>query len=94
MKIDESIHLSGALYEKYTEHVAGQLALAPLGTRVATYCGECEEMPMGYECLKTSLDYGLKFWEKTKHHPVRMKSLEAPATNSKWRFMSDLVQWD
>ena len=91
-KIDESIHLCGTLYEKYTEHVARQLAMAPLGTRVATYCGECEEVPMGYECLETSMDHGLKFWEKMRHHPVRPQSLQAPATNSQWRFLSDAVQ--
>lgn len=93
LKIDESVQLDGELYERYTEHVGRQLSLAPVGTRVATYCGACEEVPMGYECVETSLDYRLKFWEKTKHHPPRIKALAAPATNNKWRFMSDLVHY-
>ena len=81
LKIDATVNLSSDLYEKYTEHVARQLALAPLGTRVATFYGVCEEVPLGYECLESSLDYGLKFWEKTKNHPVRGNSLETPPTN-------------
>jgi hypothetical protein len=89
LKMDASVNLSGVLYEKYTEHVARQLAIAPLRTRVVTYCGSCEEVPLGYECLESSLDYGLKFWEQTKNHPVRMSPQDAPATNNKWRFSSD-----
>jgi len=92
LKIDATVHLSGDLYAKYTEHVARQLALAPLGTRVATYCGSCEEVPLGYECIESSLDFGLKFWEKTKIHPVRTSSLEAPPTNNTSRFMSEAVR--
>lgn len=84
LKIDGAIDLSGELYDKYAEHVASQLARAPLGTRVATYCGECEEVPVGYECLENSRDYRLKLWVKTRHPPLRMKSLERPATNNRW----------
>jgi tRNA A58 N-methylase Trm61 len=80
LKIDASVNLSDALYEKYTEHVARQLAIAPLGTRVVTYCGACEEVPLGFECLESSLDCGLKFWEKTRNYPVRMSPLGAPVT--------------
>jgi len=36
-----------------------------LGTRVATYGGAGEEVPLGYECVLASPDYGLKFWAKT-----------------------------
>jgi SAM-dependent methyltransferase len=92
LKIDATVHLCGDLYEKYTEYVARQLALAPLGTRLVTYCGSCEEVPLGYECLNSSLDYGLKFWEKTNNHPVRASFPEATATNNKWRIMSDAVR--
>ena len=91
LKIDTTVNLSGELYEKYTEHVAQQLALAPLGTRVVTYCGVCEEVPLGYECLESSLDYGLKFWEKTKIHPVRSQTGETTPTNNKWRFTPNTV---
>jgi SAM-dependent methyltransferase len=91
LRIDASVPLGGDLYEKYSEHVARQLMRAPLGTRVVTYWGVCEEVPLGYECLESPLDPGLKYWEKTKHHPVRAHSLEAPPTNNKWRFLADPV---
>lgn len=88
-KIDRTVNLSSDLYERYTEHVARQLALAPLGTRVATYHGVCEEVPLGYECINSLLDHGLKFWQKTKNHPVRKCPTEATPTNDKGRFMAD-----
>jgi SAM-dependent methyltransferase len=69
LTIDTTIHLSGTLYEQYTEYVATQLSKAPLGTRIATYCGECEEVPMGYECLETWMNSALKCWEKMRHSP-------------------------
>ena len=87
MKIDGSVQLSDALYEHYAEHVACQLAKAPLGTRVGTYCGACQEVPLGYECLESSLDYGLKLWEKTRHYPVRKHPLDAITTNRNRRFL-------
>jgi SAM-dependent methyltransferase len=80
LKIDGSVPLSGEHYEIYTEHVARHLAKAPLGTRVATYCGACEEVPLGYECLESSLDQRLKFWEKMRHHPIREYPLASPST--------------
>lgn len=92
LKIDATVPLSGDLYAKYAEHVARQLALAALGTRLATYGGSCQEVPLRYECIESSLDYGLKFWEKTKNHPVRTSSLEATSPNNISRFMSDAVR--
>ena len=78
-KIDTTVNLSEGLYEKYIEHVARQLALAPVGTRVATYHGICEEVPLGYARLETSLgqDPDLKFWEKTKMYPVQSPHSES-----------------
>ena len=70
VKIDGLVDLSATLYDKYIQHVAVQLAAAPLGTRVATYCGPCQEVPLGYECQASSPQHGLRFWEKTKHYPV------------------------
>lgn len=89
LKIDTAVPLSCELYEKYTEHLARQLALAPLGTRVVTYCGVCEEVPLGYECVSASPDYGLEFWQKTRLHPVRANSWDSAPTNNKWRFLPD-----
>lgn len=91
-KIDLTVKLSSELYDQYTEHVARQLALAPLRTRVATYCGACEEVPMGYECIDSSSGCDLKFWEKTKHHPVRPSAQGPTSTNRKWRFMVGVIE--
>lgn len=65
LAIDGTEELSEGRYEAYTGHVARELALAPLGTRVATYCGACAEVPPGYECVGTALTSELRFWEKT-----------------------------
>ena len=73
VKIDGLVDLSNTLYDRYIRHVAMQLAAAPLGTRVATYCGPCQEVPLGYECQASSPKHGLRFWEKTKHHPFPME---------------------
>jgi SAM-dependent methyltransferase len=82
-KIDTTVNLSEDLYEKYTEHVARQLALAPLRTRVATYHGICEEVPLGYTRHEPSPGQApdLKFWEKIKNHPFRTSSLETMLTS-------------
>src|SRR6185503_2649755 len=48
-KIDSSVKLSRTLYERYTRYVATQLMQAPLGTRVVTYGGLCQEVPICYE---------------------------------------------
>lgn len=88
-KIDASVALSNALYEKYTEHVATQLALAPLGTRVATYCGDGQEVPLGYECQACALDANLKFWVKILNHPVNQSPLAAAARSSRWQSILD-----
>jgi SAM-dependent methyltransferase len=85
-KIDASVELNSALYEKYIEHVATQLAMAPLGTRVATYCGACEEVPMGYECKESLFGHSLKLWEKTILHPVRKpRPPDDSAEMKRWR---------
>lgn len=88
LMIDASVRLNATLYSAYTEHVAGQLAMAPLGTRVATYCGGCEEVPMGYACLDTSMDGRLKFWEKRKTERVIVKYSEERVAGGGWQFMS------
>lgn len=92
-KIDDAVCLSFDLYRKYAEHVAQQLALAPLGTRVATYCGHCEEVPLGYTPWKRSLgqDNNLQFWEKTQSPPPQTSSMRTRAMGKMWRFVSGTV---
>ncbi len=75
LRIDASVARSVAHHDRYTEHVANQLARAPLGTRVATYCGPEEVIPLGYECQESFVDYRLKFWVKTK---TRLQPEDSP----------------
>ena len=88
LKIDGSVPLSAALFDHYAEHVARELTKAPLGTRVVTYCGECGEVPVGYECVATSRDFSLTFCEKTRQIPIR-PAQESPLSKSWWRRMVD-----
>lgn len=90
-KIDEAVELTKSLYEKYTQHVATQLALAPLGTRVVTYHGCCEEVPIYYECEDSAFDNTLKLWRKTRDCPPADIRLDARPARNRWRFLLDFV---
>jgi SAM-dependent methyltransferase len=92
-KIDSTVELSKNLYRKYAEHVAAQLAAAPLGTRVATYCGSFEEVPLGYCCLDTLRSDGLKFWEKTRHVAPPRISFDTPAPSGRPLSSLDPAFW-
>jgi SAM-dependent methyltransferase len=83
--IDSTVRFSDRLYERYTRHVATQLARAPLGTRLVTYYGFCEEVPIGYECEEYSLCDALKLWRKTRECPVEAPSSDAGVAESRWR---------
>lgn len=69
-KIDDTVQLSGDLYRQYTDYVACQLALAPLGTRIVTYWNA--EVPIGYSSVDTTqpdrfnLPDTVRFWQKTR----------------------------
>lgn len=69
-RIDDAFELSDALYRRYTDYVARQLAVAPLGTRIATYCNS--EVPVGYSSIETlqpdhfDLPDTLRFWKKCR----------------------------
>lgn len=90
-KIDESVELSKALYEQYTRHVATQLARVPLGTRVVTYAGLCEEVPACYECREYTFGGELKLWEKTRELTKEDTSLDRRANRNRWHFLFDFV---
>ncbi|MBN9691352.1 MAG: methyltransferase domain-containing protein [Verrucomicrobia bacterium] len=77
MRIDDSLSLRDELYDEYIEYVAGQLARAPLGTRVATYCGLCEEIPLGYDAEESPDYQRLKLWRKVRQVPLRERKSEA-----------------
>jgi len=88
--IDSSVRLSEALYAKYTAHVATELARAPLGTRVVTYGGLCEEVPLCYEEQRSSFGGVLKLWRKTREALTRDALRGAQADKKRWRFLWEL----
>lgn len=65
-QIDASVELKYHLYDIYTRYVATQLADQPIGARVVTYAGKCEEIPPGYECHRTAFGGQLKLWVHTR----------------------------
>lgn len=65
-RIDRSIGESEGHYDEFVRTVADRLSARPAGTRVATYCGICEEIPPGYDCVGGSSDGKLRFWEKAR----------------------------
>jgi tRNA A58 N-methylase Trm61 len=89
-RIDATVTLSRARYERYTEHVETELARAPIGTRVVTYGGICQEVPFSYECKRTSFGGVLKMWEKTRDFISDEAMREARAARSKLRFLREL----
>jgi SAM-dependent methyltransferase len=63
-KIDNEIVYSNELYNYYNIYLYNQLDRMPLGTRVATYCSWCDEIPPCYQLAETHFDNLLKFWIK------------------------------
>lgn len=77
-KIDSSVPLSAALFEKYTDYVAIQLRNRPIGTRVVTYAGCASEIPACYDCKQALIGDVLKLWIKTREYaPERFDARES-----------------
>ncbi|MDZ4286347.1 MAG: class I SAM-dependent methyltransferase [Prosthecobacter sp.] len=66
LRIDSRVEMTESLYLRYTEYVEQQLAQAPIGTRVVTYVGECEEIPTCYACDREAFGGYLKLWIKIR----------------------------
>lgn len=66
LRIDSRVEMAESLYLEYTGYVEAQLTQAPLGTRVVTYVGECEEIPACYDCDREAFGGYLKLWIKTR----------------------------
>jgi SAM-dependent methyltransferase len=62
--IDESIELDADYYEIYCGYVRKQLQSMPKGTRVVTYFGGGDEIPLNYDLVKQSFHNDLKCWQK------------------------------
>ena len=81
-KIDSAVPLSPILFKKYNNHVAAQLGLRPIGTRVVTYAGYADEIPSCYDCESTLFRDELKFWIKKRDYDPDLERLGLHASRS------------
>jgi hypothetical protein len=56
--------LSPRHYSRYTQYLREQLAAMPIGTRLATYWSNTDEVPRGYVIQSNAFDGEPKMWEK------------------------------
>ena len=90
-QIDEAVDLSESLYDQYTAYVCSQLAAAPLGTRLATYCGQHEDVPVGFRRKGALFNNALKLWEKVSYEPLQETWLDETATPGDLRMLLELA---
>ena len=81
-RIDNAVPLSPLLFKKYNHHVAAQLGLKPIGTRVATYAGYADEIPSCYDCVRTLFRDELKFWIKQREYDPAVEKLGLHSSRS------------
>ena len=62
--MDNAVPIGKPLYGQYNQHLREQLAGMPIGTRVATYWTNAEEVPRGYQLQSADFEGELKMWEK------------------------------
>jgi SAM-dependent methyltransferase len=62
--IDETIDLDEEYYHIYCGYVRKQLQGMPKGTRVVTYFGGGEEIPLNYDLVQQSFHNDLKCWQR------------------------------
>lgn len=90
-RIDSSVTLDPRLYDIYNEYVYRQLSAVPLGTRVATYWGDQEEIPDSYECVESLFDDRLRFWIKKRRYALPASADEDAVNRSRGASLSS--QW-
>jgi SAM-dependent methyltransferase len=81
-KIDTDVLLSPTLFKRYTNHVAGQLGARPIGTRVVTYMGYADEIPVCFSCEAALFNDDLKLWIKTREYDPALESLGLSGSRS------------
>ncbi len=62
--MDNAVAIDKSLYGKYNQYLRLQFAGMPIGTRLATYWTNSEEIPRGYVLQSTAFEGELKMWEK------------------------------
>lgn len=63
-KLDKSQLLDKTAHQGYIKLIREKFDQCIKGTRVVTYCGDCEEIPDSFELLKNTNKGKLKFWKK------------------------------
>ena len=81
-RIDAKVPLSMHLLKKYACHVAHELGLKPMGTRVVTYAGYADEIPGCYDCVSTAFDDDLKLWIKIREYDATLDRLGLATSRS------------
>ena len=62
--MDDAVPVGAHLYARYNQYLREQFATMPIGTRLATYWGNSEEVPRGYMNVGSAFEGELKMWEK------------------------------
>lgn len=66
LKIDDEVNVQFELYDRYINYVRRELSQLRMGTRVATYWGDCDEIPPCYDCEETAFNGELRLWVKRR----------------------------
>ncbi len=62
--MDNKVSIDKTLYGKYNQYLRLQFAGMHIGTRIATYWTNMEEVPRGYVLQSSTFEGELKMWEK------------------------------
>jgi SAM-dependent methyltransferase len=62
--MDNAVPVGPLYYSRYTQYLREQFAGMPIGTRLATYWSNSEEVPRGYVVVSSAFEGELKMWEK------------------------------
>lgn len=63
-QLDKGFILDPDYHKRLIQGLNLKFDAAPIGTRIVTYCGDCQEIPASYSLVKSSIKGKLKFWIK------------------------------
>lgn len=66
IRIDDEVPVELDYYHRYINYTRRQLSQLPLGTRVVTFWGDCDEIPPGYDCEEKAYGGQLRLWIKRR----------------------------
>jgi len=81
-KIDSAIPLSPVLFKRYNNYVAAHLGSMPIGTRVVTFAGYADEIPLCYRYELALFRDELKLWIKHCAHDPAIERLKLSPSRS------------